>query len=338
MWLVLILAMLVGCGGEGDSPGPDTGFDGAGDTGAADSGPVSPTPLTPLAAPQLPEWPCPEGWREVSARDIAPGLSRCEPWPEDETPCAIHEVRLPGDPACRALGPECPADGWPAALPDAGVVYVRSMTTAEEEILVTERLQRQGIAIDMILSKCIVTPGINTLDLLSGDRTHILYYLRAISYGPVYKFSVRMSDGSQQEVEANVGELEIKGLPEDFQEPFAVQHKGVTYELRLSRGHDEQTIIRARLQNDAKMRGQATEIGGTQSLTNLIVSVNGDEDKKIIKEAVKKMPVMTASVIRKKLIEMSPGPVLIKSVLNERTGTYEDISISVSETFFRTTD
>lgn len=219
-----------------------------------------------------------------------------------------------------------------------GTVYVRGMTTAEEEILVTERLQRQGIAIDMILSRCIVTKGINTLDLLSGDRTHLLYYLRAISYGPDYKFTAVMSGGHQQEIEANVGELEIKQLPKNFQEPFPFQYKGTTYELRLSRGHDEQAVIQARLQNDAKLKARATEIGGTESLKNLIVSIDGNTDKKFIAEQAKKLPVRTAHAIRQELIRVSPGPVLRKAVVHEKTGASEEVTIAVTESFFRPTD
>ncbi|RLB52842.1 MAG: hypothetical protein DRJ42_13720 [Deltaproteobacteria bacterium] len=66
----------------------------------------------------------------MSADDIAPGLERCEPWPEVETVCAQHEMRLPGEPACRPVGAACPADGWPADLPATGVVYVRPGATA----------------------------------------------------------------------------------------------------------------------------------------------------------------------------------------------------------------
>jgi len=265
----------------------------------------------------------------------------------DPTLMAAAAAGMPGSTSLTGQGEapgeavQLPSEGrlYPDNNPaKGGLIHVRAMTTREEEILVTERLQKQGIAIDMILSNCIVTPGINTLDLLSGDRTHILYYLRAISYGPKYKFTARLSDGHVQEVEANVAELKTRRLPEDFIEPFPFQANGVTYELRLARGHDEQAIIRARLQEHQKKGAHATEVGGTENLKRLVVSVNGDDDPKVIDKAVSNMHVRVAHNIREKLIELSPGPILLKSVVHSVTGSYEEVLVSISETFFRPTD
>lgn len=68
--------------------------------------------------------PCRAGWREVLDPD---GVLRCEPWPESgrRDDCPFGETHLPGTPGCARIGPECPADGWPADLPtDRPIVYV----------------------------------------------------------------------------------------------------------------------------------------------------------------------------------------------------------------------
>lgn len=264
----------------------------------------------------------PEGMYEVDANLLRPSQG-------------VTGQQIPGEAVHIPSEGRLYAENHPAR---GGIIHVRGMTTKEEEILVTERLQRQGIAIDMVLSNCITTPGINTLDLLSGDRTHLLYYLRAISYGPIYKFMARMRDGYMQEVKANVAELNIKTLEHGFTEPFPVQVNGVTYELRLSRGHDEQKVVRARIANQTNNKGQATEIGGTESLINLIVSVNGDEDKKKIRQHVESMPVRAVSKLRRALVDATPGPILTKTVYHEQTGHPEEVTIQVSESFFRSDD
>jgi len=82
-------------------------------------GPTPPAPPRPSALPDFGD--CPEGWqpREVD------GAHLCEPWARGEGPdCPDGEARLPSQSVCAPFGSPCPADGWPADLPDDGVVYV----------------------------------------------------------------------------------------------------------------------------------------------------------------------------------------------------------------------
>lgn len=215
----------------------------------------------------------------------------------------------------------------------SGVIYVRPITTKEEEILATERLQRQGIALDMVLQRCIMTPGIDTMDLLSGDRLMILFYLRAISYGPNYRFETRMKDGSTQMVETNVAKLKIRELPDGFEEPYAVNIDGTVYELIMSRGRHEQETIRARLRS--KKGPNAVEVAPTQTLKNLIIAINGDEDKQVIAQAIDTMIAARAHRLRKAIADVQPGPMLEEEVINASTGELETITIQITESFFR---
>lgn len=235
--------------------------------------------------------------------------------------------------------------GEPVSLPSKGIPYppnhpassgtilVRPITTKEEEILATERLQRQGIALDMIMQNCIVTPGIDTMDLVSGDRMMILFYLRAVSYGPNYKFEARLKGGHRQMVETNVAKLKMRHLPEGFEEPYVIKVDGTTYEMQLNRGRFEQEVIRARLRN--KKKANATEIGGSTSLKNLILSVDGNDDRDVISKHVDTLIAGKAGRLRKKIADIQPGPILEEEVINEETGELEVVTIQLTETFFR---
>lgn len=219
----------------------------------------------------------------------------------------------------------------------AGFVLVRPITTSEEEILVTERFAKQGVIIDMLLSRCIVTRGINTLDLLSGDRSLILFYLRAISYGPEYTFMARLKDGSQQEVVTNVSKLKIKELPDGFAEPFIAQVNGITYELRLSRGSDEQAMTRERLAQKRK-DPKAADGSLTSALIRQVVSVNGETDEEKIATHVRRLIAKDSQALRSAIAKASPGPQLIQSVVNNETGETEEVAIQMTESFFRAND
>lgn len=221
--------------------------------------------------------------------------------------------------------------GHPAAQ---GWIMVRPITTKEEEILVTERFHKQGVAIDMILSRCILTKGINTLDLLSGDRLHILFYLRAISYGPEYSFRTKMRDGSEQEIKTDVSKLTIVTLPDGFAEPWVAQIDGTTYELRLSRGKDEQEAIVEQMRNKKKSPN-APNSAPTDALRRQIVSINGDTDRDNIVEHVGRMIAKTAHALRAEIVKNAPGPQLKIDVINQETGDSEEINVGITESFFR---
>lgn len=224
----------------------------------------------------------------------------------------------------------CYPEGHPCR---SGVIHVRPITTKEEEILATERLQRQGIALDMLMQRCIMTPGIDTMDLLSGDRMMILFYLRAISYGPQYKFEVRMKSGDNQMITSDVSKLKVRWLDDDFIEPYRATVNGTVYELMLSRGRHEQDTIRARLR--ARKERNSVEVTPTQTLKNLILSVNGEEDKKVISEHIDTMVARHAHQLRKIIADASPGPILEEEVINDATGEMETVSVTLTETFFR---
>lgn len=238
-----------------------------------------------------------------------------------------ERVDLPSAKAGKAIYPNSPAQH--------GFVMVRPITTQEEEILATERFWRQGIALDMVLGRCILTKGINTLDLLSGDRTHLLMYLRTISFGPKYSFDTVLKGGVSQTIETDVSKLKIKTIDENFQEPATLQVDGTTYEFRLSRGSDEQAVIQARLRVLRKDPKSGAEPSPRETLKRALVSVNGDSTPEVVAHHVDVMISGKAQRIRREIAAVTPGPVLELEVTNEQTGLLEQVNFQMTEGFFR---
>src|SRR5690606_17492699 len=141
----------------------------------------------------------PKAFKEAMAKKAATAQSHSED--EDDLPPFIRETRAAApkkqkaaDSKIRVTG----SDSFEAALsklsdpnqweefefPSKGrfytdippVVHIRPMTGEEEQILATPRFVKKGKAIDMIFDRCI-REKINTEDLLSVDRTHLLIYL-----------------------------------------------------------------------------------------------------------------------------------------------------------------
>ena len=243
-----------------------------------------------------------------------------------------QQTDIPGEPL------DLPSRGllYGQDLPNlvGGTIMVRPILTTEEDIFATERFWKQGIAIDMLLARCIVTRGVNTLKLLSGDRTHILFYLRAISYGPDYSFKYRMSDGSMQEIKTNIGKLEVQTLPDDFVEPFLIQMDGTSYEFRFSRGEDEQNAIQETMIRKRK-NPNAPDADIPGALIRLLISVNGSQDRDVIAKHIRSMKAGTAHKLRALVAAKSPGPKVAIDVINNQTGESEDVRVALTESFFR---
>ena len=77
--------------------------------------PTRPVPPEPPAVPDFGT--CPTGWVSTEVE----GNTYCEPWADGIQPtCGEFEVAWPGR-GCAAVGPDCPADGWPT---EAATLFV----------------------------------------------------------------------------------------------------------------------------------------------------------------------------------------------------------------------
>lgn len=163
-----------------------------------------------------------------------------------------------------AIATELPSHGllYKGATDDPdlakGIIRIRQMTLNEEKIMTTDRFVQSGRALDMVLENCIksdIDPG----DLLSSDRLYILFYLRGMSYGLDYEFSVKCYHcGANFTQKVSVDKLPLKEWAEKDEplEPIKMtlpitnadveahfmrgkEEKSLTEKERETRGYDE---------------------------------------------------------------------------------------------------
>lgn len=235
---------------------------------------------------------------------------------------------------------------------EKGAIRVRPMTVHEEKILTTPRLVRSGQALDMVFKNVIKSMGKNgqPLDpgeLLSSDRVYIMLWLRAVSYGNIYKFNLTCPNnacGRKFEYEVDLGEHPITEMPvEDGkvpQEPFKFQLPFSKYTLiyRLPRGKDEMEIIK--LQNQPKKMNDADEtiVQRMSSAIQAILDPNGEEiPKQHIQPFVESMRAGDASAFRNELERVDSGIDDIKGIRCPHCDHEFDSPIPITENFFRTT-
>ena len=199
---------------------------------------------------------------------------------------------------------------WPSKgrfyddIPD--VVNVRAMTGEEEQILATPRWVKRGKAIDMIFQRCI-KENINTEALLSVDRTHLLIYLRGISYTPEYDVEIKCPEcGIRFSSMINLNELIVNSCPDDFGPDYTtgvLPKSGFTYTFRLATGSDEQEISNYRERRIAKWGDQSEDDTLLYRTALLLEEIEGVTMKKEIVHLLKRLPIQDVAHLRNEINE-----------------------------------
>jgi hypothetical protein len=184
------------------------------------------------------------------------------------------------------------------------VVNVRAMTGEEEQILATPRWVRKGKAIDMIFRRCI-KESINTEELLSSDRTHLLIYLRGISYTPEYDVEIKCPNCSIKFAHVvDLNELEVESCPDDFNGESLTGVLPVSkfrYRYRLASGQDEQEISSYREKRIQQWGDQGEDDTLLYRTALLLDEIEGVSLKKELALLLKKLPIQDVAHLRNEI-------------------------------------
>ena len=165
-----------------------------------------------------------------------------------------------------------------------GTIEIKYMTAKEEDILTNQSYIRNGTVLDKLLKSLIVSK-INFDELLIGDKNAIMIAARILGYGSEYSFDYlgesHTVDLSQVENKPLKEEL-FKDRTNEFE--FTLPKSGNTVTFKILTHKDEQDINRE-LEGLKKInKDGAPEL--TTRLKHIITSVNGDREKKSIREFV----------------------------------------------------
>lgn len=183
---------------------------------------------------------------------------------------------------------ELPSKGklYPKGSPLAkGVVEMRYMSAADEDLLTNQNYIEKGIVVDKLLQSLIVDKTIDYSQLLLGDKNALLVAARILGYGAKYEFEYR---GEKQEVDLSA--LPPKPLHPDFENAkdnlftFTCPATGTVLEFKLLTQADDNQIEQE-LKGLKKINKDASPELSTR-LKYMIVSVDGETDRKAVREFV----------------------------------------------------
>lgn len=210
----------------------------------------------------------------------------------------------------------------------AGTIEMKYMTAKEEDILTNSNYIQQGVVLDKLLESLIVTK-INFKDLLVGDKNAILIASRILGYGQDYEFE---TNGRTYQVDLTT--LKDKELPEDvdyskgneFNFTLPASKDEITFKL-LS--HGDELAIEQELKGLKKINPNTSPDLSTR-LKYIITSVNGDRERKTIREFVdNQLLARDSRSLRQEIKRISPD---INLTIQGDDG--EDIAIPINLNFF----
>jgi hypothetical protein len=182
---------------------------------------------------------------------------------------------------------ELPSKGllYPEDNPlSSGKVEIKYMTAKEEDILTNQAYIQKGIVLDKLLESVIISK-ININDLIVGDKNALLIATRILGYGGTYDVTI---NGNVESI--NLTELENKPFDEGSitkglnEFSFTLPSSSTVITYKLLTGQDEKAIERE-LAGLKKINKTSSPELSTR-LKHIITSVDGDTEKKAIREFI----------------------------------------------------
>jgi hypothetical protein len=214
-----------------------------------------------------------------------------------------------------------------------GLIELRYMTAADEDILTDKTLAKKGKTFDRLMERVIVT-DVSPDEILSGDKAAIIIATRVLAYGQKYRFTARSAQtDDKREVEIDLTEIdpvkpdfsELEPGQQEFEFRLPVMDIPVTFRLLTHKDDREMRFELKRQEESAQV---------TTRLARHITSVDGERSQTQINVFVRKhMLARDSQALRDRIREVSPDMDLNFEFENS-DGEVERLPIRMEADFF----
>ena len=220
------------------------------------------------------------------------------------------------------------------------VIEIKHMTAKEEDILTSETLLKNGLALNRLLQSVIVDKKINPDSLLIGDKNAVLIAVRQTGFGDVYNTTVTCPGcGTSNEKDFSLEEKEVKEsvipdgatLLENGNFVLHSEKYELDLEIRLLTGREETRITKT-LENKKKIRKEAGTV--TTMLQSIVVGVNDMKEAAVIEQVVNAMPVELSRKIRNVYDSIMPNVGIYADFECDTCDHADRLEVPISLNFF----
>lgn len=241
---------------------------------------------------------------------------------------------------------DLPSEGhfYPLSSPlSSGRIQLKYMTAKEEDILTNQNLIKKGVVLDELLKALIVTPNVKLEDILIGDKNAIFLAARRLAYGDKYSAKITCPKcGEESQIDIDLAQLKFKEFDfsnytkgeNAFSFELPVSKKTVTYKLLT---HKDDQEIDSELAGLAKIsKANAPEM--TTRLKYMIIAVDGNSDRSVVKKFVDNMLAKDSIALRKRVRELTPDVDMTFNFQCPACGHSERMALPLGVSFFWPSD
>jgi len=239
---------------------------------------------------------------------------------------------------------ELPSEGkyYPEGHPlhNQSVIEIKQMTAKEEDILTSETLIRQGVALDRVIGSLIKDKSIDPSSLLIGDRSAIVIASRRSGYGNIYESTVNCpSCGSKEHFAFDLNECQYhNGFNASNAQhigngvfSLTLPRTGLDVTIRLLTGYDEADMIK---ENSKRRKRNKSENNITSQLRRIVRTVKGTSDERAIKYFCENIPTSESKFLRDTYKEAAPTVEMLTNFTCGNCSFTDELEVPLNAEFF----
>jgi len=273
--------------------------------------------------------------------NISRGTQPIQTQPQAEQPTQVKTFDFPTQIISLPSEGKC----YPTSNPlSNGTLEIKYMTAKEEDILSSQNLIRKGVVLDKLLESVVVQSGVNTDDLVIGDKNAVFLATRVLGYGPDYEVEVTDPfSGERQKVTIDLSEIQTKDIDlsilnaeNRYEMELPLSKKKITFKLLTHRDEKDINAEIQAMERLSKNKEMASDV--STRLKYMITSVDGNTDKANINKFAKNMLAKDTRAFREYVKTISPDLNLKYDFVSEITGESEALDIPFGISFFYPTN
>ena len=248
---------------------------------------------------------------------------------------------------------EIPSRGkfYPQGHPLHGkhTLEIKHMTAKEEDILTSQTLLKQGVALDRFLQSVLIDKSIDIHSLLVGDKNALIVAARCTGYGDEYETNLTCPSCASQTKET-LDLNECKEMSHGYNEndteealpnvagPTAagtymitLPTTGAVFEVKLMNGRDEKAFTKRMETRKKKKLGEALM---TDQFKTFTVSINGVDIPRQMFAFIDNLPVKDSRFLRTAYNALTPTVNLRHDFSCPECGYEQEVEVPITAQFF----